>query len=76
MNNHSVLDLAESTKIFLNGEWLGFTKNPLELYTELKELKINNIIDRTNGIVYDIPKGEIKVYTDSGRLFRPVINKE
>lgn len=73
MNNHSTLDLAETTKIFLNGEWLGFTKNPLEIYKELRTLKTNSIINRTNGIVYDIPRGEIKVYTESGRLYRPIM---
>lgn len=74
MNNHSILDLSESTKVFLNGEWIGFTKNPLELYKELRALKVNSIINRTNGIIHDIQNGEIKVYTDSGRLFRPLIN--
>ena len=74
MNNHSALDLAESTKIFLNGEWIGFTKNPIEMYRELRVLKTNSIINRTNSIIHDLAKGEIKVYTDSGRLFRPILN--
>jgi len=74
MNNHSGLELADSTKIFLNGEWIGFTQNPIELYKELRVLKTNSIISRTNSIVHDLVKGEIKVYTDSGRLFRPVLN--
>jgi DNA-directed RNA polymerase beta subunit len=74
MNNHSVLDLSESTKVFLNGEWIGFTKSPLELYKELRALKINSIINKTNGIIHDIQSGEIKIYTDSGRLYRPLIN--
>ena len=74
MNNHSALDLAESTKIFLNGEWIGFTQNPIELYKELRILKTNSLINRTNSIIHDLVKGEIKVYTDSGRLFRPVLN--
>jgi DNA-directed RNA polymerase II subunit RPB2 len=74
MNDHSVLDLSESTKIILNGEWLGFTKNPLEMYMELRALKVNSIVNGTNGIVHDIQNGEIKVYTDSGRLYRPLIN--
>lgn len=74
MNNHSTLDLAESTKIFINGEWVGFTLKPVELYTELRSLKTNSVINRTNGIVHDVMKGEIKIYTDTGRLFRPIIN--
>jgi hypothetical protein len=74
MNNHSALDLSISTKIFLNGEWIGFTQNPIEITKELKVLKTNSIINRTNSIVHDLVRGEIKIYTDSGRLFRPVLN--
>lgn len=74
MNNHSPIKIAEYTKIFLNGEWVGFSENPLELYQELKLLKQNGLIIRTNGITYDIPKSEIKIYTDSGRLYRPLLN--
>ena len=74
MNEHSVLDMSEATKVFLNGEWIGFTKNPMELYKTLRDLKTNNIINKTNGIVHDVQSGEIKIYTDSGRLYRPLIN--
>lgn len=74
INNHSSTQLATSTKVFLNGEWIGLSDKPYELYTELRKLKQNGVIIRTNGIVYDIPKGEIKIYTDSGRLFRPLLN--
>jgi DNA-directed RNA polymerase beta subunit len=74
MNNHNKLDLGNYTKIFLNGEWLGFTNNPFDIYKELRTLKTNSIIYRTNGIIHDIDKREIKIYTDTGRLFRPIIN--
>lgn len=74
INNHSSTQLITNTKIFLNGEWLGLTENPFELYSEIRKLKQNGIILRTNSIVYDIPKGEIKIYTDSGRLYRPLLN--
>jgi DNA-directed RNA polymerase II subunit RPB2 len=67
INNHSSTQLITNTKVFLNGEWLGLTENPFELYSEIRKLKQNGIILRTNSIVYDIPKGEIKIYTDSGR---------
>ena len=74
INNHSSTQLITNTKVFLNGEWLGLTENPFELYSEIRKLKQNGIILRTNSIVYDIPKGEIKIYTDSGRLYRPLLN--
>lgn len=73
INNHSPTQLMSNTKVFLNGEWIGLTDKPYELYTELRKLKQNGIIIRTNSIIYDIVKGEIKIYTDSGRLFRPLL---
>ncbi len=72
LDNHSAVYLSEITKVFLNGEWIGMSDKPSDLYHELKQLKQNGIILRTNGITYDIPRGEIRIYTDSGRLFRPV----
>ena len=73
LNNHQTLNISTYIKIFLNGEWIGVTNKANELYNDLKILKQNNIINRTNGIVYDIEKGEIKIYTDTGRLFRPIL---
>lgn len=73
INNHSATQLINQTKIFLNGEWIGMTDKSFELYNELRKLKQNGIILRTNSICYDIPKGEIKIYTDSGRLYRPYL---
>ena len=74
MNNHSAIYISEYTKVFLNGEWVGFTDSAYDFYNELKMLKRNGIILRTNGIVYDVEKNEIRIYTESGRLYRPILN--
>ena len=74
MNNHTLLDIEKCTKIFLNGEWIGFTMDPMEVYTELRELKLNNLISRTNSIIHDVYKNEIKIYTETGRLYRNLLN--
>jgi DNA-directed RNA polymerase II subunit RPB2 len=74
INNHSSTQLVSNIKVFLNGEWVGMTDKPYELYSEIRKLKQNGVIIRTNSIIYDIPKGEIKIYTDSGRLYRPLLN--
>jgi intein/homing endonuclease len=74
INNHSATQLVEQTKVFLNGEWIGMSGNPFELFHELRKLKQNGIIIRTNSMIHDIPKGEIKIYTDSGRLYRPLMS--
>ena len=73
MNNHSPAQLSEQTKVFLNGEWIGMSDNSPKLFNELKTLKQNGVIVRTNGLVHDVQKGEIKIYTDTGRLYRPLI---
>ena len=49
------------------------SNNPFELYDELKTLKQNGFILRTNSVVHNIPLGELKIYTDSGRLIRPIL---
>jgi len=74
INNHSSTQLVSNIKVFLNGEWVGMTDKPYELYSEIRKLKQNGVIIRTNSVIYDIPKGEIKIYTDSGRLYRPLLN--
>ena len=62
MNNHSPTQLVDQTKIFLNGEWIGMTDQGMKIYDELRTLKQNGIIIRTNSIIHDIPKSEIKIY--------------
>ena len=74
LDSHSAVYLSITTRVFLNGEWIGMTDKPDSLYKELRLLKQNGIILRTNGIVHDISRGEIRIYTESGRLYRPVFN--
>lgn len=74
----NVLDVDPSkiknyTKVFLNGEWVGLTLTPNNLYQDLRTRKLNGTFDPTVGIVYDIMGHEIKVYCDGGRGFAPAI---
>lgn len=69
----SRLRLSQYSKVFLNGDWLGITKQPYELAQKLKEMKLNSRIDPTVGIIYDIENREIRVNCEGGRLFRPVL---
>lgn len=70
--NNLSMDAFNNTKIFLNGEWLGITENPIKIYENLKTLKTNEIITRDCGISFDIQQNEIKVHTESGRLIREI----
>tara|TARA_B100000886_G_scaffold336026_1_gene294071 strand:+ start:113 stop:3469 length:3357 start_codon:yes stop_codon:yes gene_type:complete len=62
-------------KIIINGDWIGFSENPLELVELLREKRANNYINRHVSIVADIYNfvKEIRIYTDGGRMIRPLL---
>jgi DNA-directed RNA polymerase II subunit RPB2 len=67
-----VEDLYDKTKIFLNGRIYGLYLNPSFLYKYLKLLKLNSIININTSISWDIKSSEFHIFTDSGRIIRPV----
>jgi DNA-directed RNA polymerase II subunit RPB2 len=66
-------ELYGSTKVFVNGSWNGIIYDPVDLIQEYKLQRRNGIIPVYNSIHWDIAKNEIHIYTDSGRLCRPII---
>ena len=73
-------ELKDYTRVFLNGEWLGVTQKPRVLYRELKDMKYRGTIDIHTSIIHEIKSEvesrELKIYCDSGRLFRPILRVE
>lgn len=67
------IDLFNKVKVFINGNWLGVSNKPYELFLELKEKKYKGIINIYTSILFDYKNQEIKVCTESGRLTRPVL---
>jgi len=65
--------LANKTKVFVNGVWLGVTDNPIELYNNMKDKKYKGIVNIYTSIVFDIKNMEIRICSDGGRLTRPVL---
>ena len=66
-------DLYEQVKVFVNGAWVGISRDPVELYTILKEKKCRGMINVYTSIVFDIRNKEIRVCSDAGRITRPVL---
>lgn len=60
------------TKIFLNGLLCGVTEEAEDFITEVKELRKIKIIPYDVSISYDDIDDEINIYSDEGRLLRPV----
>jgi len=67
-------DLTETSKIFLNGKWIGIHVDPIFLYKIMRLLKLNSIIHLYTSIYWDINMNEIYIFCDAGRLLRPVFS--
>lgn len=65
--------LIKYTKVFVGGDWMGVTTEPIKIFNELKTMKYNGTFESTTSIILDDETNEIRINYDSGRLFRPVI---
>lgn len=63
-----------ATKIFVNGCWVGIHRDPDQLMNTLRKLRRQmDIIVSEVSMVRDIREREIKIYTDAGRICRPLL---
>jgi DNA-directed RNA polymerase II subunit RPB2 len=69
----SASELDNYVKIFVNGAWLGSTKDPVTLYQGFQEKKHKCIINIYTSIIFDFKNKEIRICSDAGRLIRPVL---
>ena len=65
-------NLSKLVKIFVNGDWIGFTENPSHLYDKLIEYRREGIINIYTGLSWDIFNNNIYINTDAGRCLRPL----
>ena len=73
VNDIDPLEMYKYVKIFVNGDWIGITDNAVNLLNFLKLKKMNNDIDKTVSLYLNYQKKEMNIYTDGGRMFRPVL---
>nr|QIS77008.1 DNA-directed RNA polymerase II subunit [Pterulaceae sp. CALD-2020a] len=60
------------TKVFLNGVWIGVHRDPANLVRTIKKLRRRDDISSEVSIVRDIREKELRIYTDAGRVCRPL----
>jgi len=64
--------IVDSSKVFVNGSWIGIIDSPIELVALLKLYRRNGIIPIYTSLSFDIEHNEVHIYTDAGRLTRPI----
>jgi len=64
--------LGNFTKIFVNGVWVGAIENPIETLETFRMFRRNGLIPAFTSISFNYENNEIFIYTDSGRLSRPI----
>lgn len=62
----------KQTKVFVNGNWIGFTSDAHRLNQEFQALRRDSGIKREISIVRDFIRKEIRFCTDAGRVQRPL----
>lgn len=68
----SCKQIGRSTKVFVNGNWVGVHNFPDEIVTRLRDMRRLKDIESETGIVRDIKERELRIYTDTGRICRPL----
>lgn len=68
-NAHSSLP---TTKVFVNGVWMGVHRDPSNLVKTIKKLRRKDDIDSEVSVVRDIRERELRLSTDGGRVCRPL----
>ena len=64
--------IPHATKIFVNGNWIGIHRDPNELVRTLRSLRRCVDVDAEVSVIRDIMSKELRIYTDAGRVCRPL----
>lgn len=64
--------IPEATKIFLNGVWVGIHREPDDLVETLRDMRRKFDVSCEVSIVRDVSEKELRLYTDAGRICRPL----
>jgi DNA-directed RNA polymerase II subunit RPB2 len=61
-----------ATKVFVNGVWVGVHRDPAHLVRTVQHLRRTHLISHEVSLVRDIRDREFKIFTDAGRVCRPL----
>jgi len=68
--------LSTMTKVMVNGFWCGSVSNPFETVDKIRLFRRNALIPIYTSATFEIKQNTIFIYTDAGRVCRPLFYKE
>ena len=74
----TLIFLSQSTKVFINGAWIGACLEPEELVYKFRLRRKNGLFNIFTSIGWHIETNEIHIWTDAGRPCHPLfpVNKD
>lgn len=62
----------DATKVFVNGVWMGIHRDAVTLHQNLLQMRRGGQLKHEVSIVRDIRERELRLFTDAGRVCRPL----
>ncbi|KAJ9629845.1 DNA-dependent RNA polymerase II [Taxawa tesnikishii (nom. ined.)] len=62
----------DATKVFVNGTWVGVHRDPQQLVETVQNLRRNGTLSFEISLIRDVREREFKIFTDAGRVMRPL----
>lgn len=72
LEEYEPLSSPNATKIFVNGVWVGVHRDPAHLVSTVLNLRRRGLISHEVSLIRDIRDREFKIFTDAGRVCRPL----
>ncbi len=72
LEEYEPLNSPQATKIFVNGVWVGVHRDPAHLVRTVQGLRRKGTISHEVSLIRDIRDREFKIFTDAGRVCRPL----
>ena len=76
VEEYSPIVLSRMTKVIINGNWIGSVNEPIECVQIFQLYRRNALIPIFTSAAFDIKLNTIFVYTDAGRLCRPIFYRD
>jgi DNA-directed RNA polymerase II subunit RPB2 len=68
--------ISQNTRVFVNGFWAGMAEDPFQMVNYIKLFRRNGLLPIYISVSFDITQNTIFIYTDEGRLTRPIFYKD